>query len=343
MALLLLNEDELRQTINLSEAVAAIEHAFVAAGEGQVTIPGKFSFRLPEVNGKVNVKGAYIQDTSYYVIRIGSRFLNNLQINLPTRSGLIIVFDAATGFPAAVLVDNGYIANVRGGIVGALATRHLANTPINTVTVIGAGRQAFTQLKALLTIERVDLVKVWSPTPIETDAFARRIVEDHNVNITFASSIESAVEEADVLITATPSREPLIRAEWLKPGIHITAAGSNTPDKQELHTDVLHRADIIVVDNYAQCAEMGEFHHGLAAGVITPADVHGELRSLIAGSISGREHPEQITLIDLTGLEWQDTTLATLALDKALFLGLGQRMESGLKQTHVGPRIDNLL
>lgn len=343
MSLLLLNEDELRQLINLPEAVVAIEAAFVAAGEGRITIPGNFTLTLPDVRGTVDVKGTYLQEAPYCVIKIGNKFLDNPSINLPAHSGLITVFDAATGFPVAVLLDNGYLANVRCGIVGALGTQRLANRPFTKVAVIGVGRQAFSQIKALLTIEPVDQVTVWGQTPIEVDAFARRVVEDHNVNITVAASIEAAVTHADVIITATNSQQPIIYAEWLKPGAHITATGSNSPHRQELHPDVLQRAATIIVDNYAQCTRIGEIRHGLASGAITAADIRGELSSLIAGKIPGRQNPEEITLMDLTGLDWQDATVATLAMEKALFLGLGQRLEPGLEQTQVGQRVDNLL
>lgn len=343
MSILLLNEDELRQLINLPEAVSAIEAAFAAAEEGRITIPGNFNLTLPDVHGSVDVKGAYLQETPYYVIKIDNRFSNNPAINLPSNSDLITVFDAATGFPAAVLLDNGYLANVRCGIVGALGTQRLANRPINKVAVIGVGRAAFTQLKVLLTIEPVAQVAVWGPTPLEVDAFARRVVEDHNVNVGLADAVKTAVTNADVIIIATDSRQPIVQADWLKPGAHITAAGNNHPQQQELHPDVLQRADIIVVDNYHQCLQAGEIHQALAADAITPADIRGELGSLIAGKIPGRQTPEQISLVYLSGLDWQDATIATLALEKALFLGVGQRMEPGLEQSQVGQRVDNLL
>lgn len=343
MSLLLINEDELRQLINLPDAVAAIEAAFVAAGEGRITIPGNFHLSLPDVSGTVDVKGAYLQETPYYVINVANKFLDNPSVNLPPRSGLITVFDAATGFPAAVLLDNGYLANVRCGAVGALATRWLANHPIDTVAVIGAGRRAFTQLKVLLTIEPVQQVTVWGQSPVETDAFARRMVEDHNVDIRLAPSIEAAVSSANVLIVANNNQQPPIQAEWLNPGTHITVAGDNHPQRQKLHDNTLQRADVIFVDNFYQCSQVGEIRHALNSGAITPAHIRGEFSSLIAGKTSGRDNPEQITLVDLTGLDWQDATIATLALDKALFLGLGQRLEPGLEQTQVGQRVDNFL
>jgi ornithine cyclodeaminase/alanine dehydrogenase-like protein (mu-crystallin family) len=343
MSLLLLNEDELRQIINYAEALGAIEDSFVALGEGRINIPGSFGMALPDVDGEVAVKGAYLQEAPYFVVQVTNSFANNPSINLPASSGILALFDAATGFPAALMVDNGYINHVRAGVVGALAAKYLANTPFDTVGVIGAGRQAFIQLKVLLTHRSVNLVKVWGRTPLEADSFARRIVEDHDVNITLAASVEEAVRNSDMLISATPSTKPLVEAGWLQPGMHITAVGSNAPNKQEYQAEVLGRADVIIVDDFDRAARLGEVHHGLDAGVITRRSVQGNLSQLMGGEIPGRTGREQITFVDLTGLDWQDMVIATLALDKALFLGLGQRLQHGLELRHLGQRVENLL
>jgi ornithine cyclodeaminase len=339
MTILLLNEDELRQTINLAEAMQAVESAFIAAAEGRFDIPGSFRLTLAEVGGEVHVKGAYLQDAPYYAVRIGNNFRHNPQINLPAQSGLIAVFDAATGFPAAILLDNGYLSIVRAGVVGGLAAKYLAHPTPEKVAIIGTGRQAFIQAKALMVVSRVKEMHVWGLTPLEVDSFARRLVEDHDVIPVIAPTIEEAVRGADLIITATPSREPLLQAEWLKAGAHITAAGSSSPEQQELHPNVLRRAEVIIADNLEYCATRGEIHHALAAQSITRADIQGELGHLLAGHIPGRTSPGQITLADLTGLDWQDAVIATLALDKALFLGLGQRLE----QTNLAERVEGLL
>lgn len=336
MSLLLLNEDELRQTINLSEAVAVIEAAFLASVENKIKSPGSFTLALPEVQGQVMIKSTYLPEAPYYVIKIDNHFKNNPPINLPVNNELIVVFDAATGYPAAILLDNGYLTNVRIGVVGALATEYLANKQARTVTMLGSSGQAYVQLKALVTHRSVERVIVWSPLPHETDGFARRLVEDHDVNVEIAPSTEAAVAETDIIITAIHSPHPILRAEWLKPGVHITAIGGGnaTPDHQ-LHPDVLARADVIVVDSLEHCTDYGEVQHAIASGSITAAKIQGELGSLIQGKLTGRTRSDQITVADLAGLDWQDTVIATLALDKALFLGLGQRLESGLEQTHL--------
>lgn len=330
MSLLVLNEDELRQTVTITEAIDAVEAAFVALAESRMHVPGNFTLDLPDVNGKVEVEGAYLSQAPYYAVRVSSDFHNNLKLDLPIQSGLTAVFDATTGYPVAIMVDNGYLTHLRAGAAGALAARHLANQSLNRVVVVGTGRQAYLQLKSLMAVRNIGLVSVWGRSPMHVDGYARRMVEDHDLNIEIAASLEAAIRQADLIITATSSQQPLIKADWLKPGVHITAVGSNRPYKQELHADVLQRADVIIADKLDQCAAAGEIHHALNAGVITRAKVQGELAELILGQIPGRTHPSQITVADLTGLEVQDTAIATLALEKALFLGLGQRVQSQL-------------
>ena len=329
MPLLLLNEDELRQIVTFAETIEAVEDAFVALREGRMTVPGEFTLNLPDVHGEVQVKGAYLNEAPYYAIKVGSNFHDNPTINLPTQSGLMAVFDAATGFPVAVMIDNGYLTRMRAGAAGALTAKYLANKTINHVAVIGSGNQAYIQIKSLMMVrDIIGTVFVWGRTPVNVDHYARHIVEDHDLNVEIAPSIKAAVNQADVIITATASHQPLIRADWLKPGVHIIAVGSNSPVKQELHLDVLQRTDVIIVDKFDQCATAGEIHHGLKAGVITGEDIQGELGDLILGEIPGRTHSDQITLADLTGLDTQDATVAALALEKALFLGLGQRISN---------------
>ncbi len=343
MPLLLLNEDELRQTITIPEAIDVVEAAFVASAEGRMNIPGGFTLNLPDVNGEVGVKGAYLQETPYYMIRVGSNFRDNPSINLPPKSGLIVIFDAATGFPAAIMIDNGYLTNIIAGAAGSLAAEYLANKKIEHITVIGSGDQAYIQLKSLTHVRPFSSVSVWARSPLDADNYARRIVEDHDLDIQIAPSVEVAVQNADIIITATSSNHPLIQADWLKPGTHITAIGSNSPAKQELHPNVLQRSDVIIVDNFDQCATSGEIHHGLLAGTIGKEAVQGDLGSLVCGKVPGRTHPDQITLADLTGLDSQDAVVARLAMERAIFFGLGQRVEAGIIQRRLNARTENLL
>lgn len=326
MTLLLLTEDEIRQVVTIAEAIEAVERAFVALAEKKMGEAGAFSLHLPQANGAASVKGAYLEETPYYFVQVNNHFAANPARNLPARSGLVAVFESATGAPAAILVDNGYLSGLRAGAAGALAARYLANERLDRVAVIGSGDQAYLQLKALMAVRQVGAVSVWGRSPAQVDSYARRLVEDHDLNMEIAPSIEAAVSRADLVITATASLQPLLRAEWLKPGVHLTAIGSDQPVKQELFPEVLQWADVIIVDSYQQCLARGEVRHAIAAGAITRADVQGELSDLVTGRVTGRTRPDQMTVADLTGLDWQDAAVASLAIEKALFLGLGQQL-----------------
>jgi ornithine cyclodeaminase/alanine dehydrogenase-like protein (mu-crystallin family) len=326
MSLLLLNEDELRQIVTMSEAIDAVKAAFSALAEGRIDLPGDFSLKLPEKKGEVQVQGTYLKKAPYYMVKVSSYFQDNIDLNLPNQSGLTCVFDADTGFPAAIMVDNGYLAMIRCAAAGALAADYLANHQLAHVAVIGSGYPAYMQLKALMTVRTVRSVSVWAPSRISADNYALSMIEEYDVDVNIAPSIEAAVRPADLIITASGSQQPLVKAEWLKPGVHITSVGCNGLVKQELHVDVLARADVIITDRFSQCAAFGEISHGLAAGLISKADVQGELGDLIIGAIPGRTDAGQITLADLTGLDGHDTVVATHALQKAKFLGLGQRV-----------------
>lgn len=329
MPLLVLTEDELRQIITVAETIEAVEAAFTALAQNRINVPGDFTLNLPNVNGQVEAKGIYIDEAPYYVIKINSNFHDNPSINLPSHSGLMTIFDAATGFPAAVMFDNGYLTQMRAGAAGALSIKYLAKEELKRVAVIGSGNQAYAQIKSLKAVRpQIGVVSIWGRTPVKVDNYARHIVEDHDLNVEIAPSVEAAVREADLIITTTASEEPLVQAEWLKPGVHIVAVGSDQPFKQELHPDVLKRADVIIVDKFEQCATCGEIHHAFEAGAISSSDIQGELGELIIGKIPGRTHPNQITVADLTGLDSQDSTVAMLALEKAFYLGLGQHVST---------------
>jgi ornithine cyclodeaminase len=192
-----------------------------------------------------------------------------------------------------------------------------------------------------MAVRTIEAVTIWDHSPLNADNYMRDMIEDHDLDIQIADSVQAAVEQADIIISVTAIQHPLIKADWLKQGVHITAMAS--PAIRELHTDVLQRADVIIVDSLEQATTQGEIYHALKNDTITAEDIQGELGSLVIGKIPGRTRPDQITVADLTGLDSQDTVLATLALEKALFFGLGQRIEVGLGQKGLNLIAESLL
>lgn len=311
-------ESEIKKLIRLKEAIPTVEKALAAFSSGQVILPGVINLDLPESKGEVHVKAAYIKGDETYVIKVASGFYENPGLGLAVGNGLMLVFKAKTGELAAVLFDRGYLTDLRTAAAGGVAANCLAKSKIEKVAVIGSGMQARFQLKALGEVRSFREVAAWSRNPFNVRKYIREMAEIFGeVKFYAAETAEEAVKEADLVITATPSRQPIIRAEWLKPGVHITAIGSDGPDKQELYPEVLLRADRVFCDSVTQCCQLGEVHQALKAGVISESKITGEIGELILGLKPGRQSVDEITIADLTGLGVQDAAIANLFLKQA--------------------------
>jgi len=246
---------------------------------------------------------------------------------LPTGSGMMVIVSARTGIPEAALLDNGYLTDVRTGAAGALAAHHLARKEIETAGVIGSGTQARYQMMGLKQVRDFRRLMIYGIIPDQVEQYADEMAPVLGVEIVKAEDAETVVRSSDVVVTATPSREPYLKAEWLHPGLHITAMGSDSEEKQELHADVLGRADLLVCDSKRECFRLGELHHGLEEGIISQDDEITELGELTSGRKPGRGSDEEITICDLTGVGVQDTAIALLACRKAMEKGLGLQIQ----------------
>jgi ornithine cyclodeaminase len=311
----------IRAAIKEPEALAAAELAFRALAEDRVTLPPPIGLDIPEVEGEVHVKSAYLRGAPIFAVKIASGFYRNLDKGLPTGAGLILVFDAATGFPLALLADNGYLTDLRTAAAGALAARLLAIDRLGTVAVLGSGVQARFQLRALSGVKRWERTVAWSPDRGHLEAYCTEMEAELGLPFVAAQSPEAALLGADLVITVTPSRRPLFDAAALGNHATVIAVGSDGPDKRELPTEVLARADKIVVDKLSQCIALGEVHHAVAEGAVDPTAVHAELGELLVGTKPGREGDELI-ICDLTGVGAQDAAIADVAWAR-LVAGLG--------------------
>jgi ectoine utilization protein EutC len=324
---LVLSEAEIRRLVTLDlGALAAIEDAFTRLASGMADVPPILGLFVPDRRGEVDVKAAYIHGWPSLAVKIASGFYDNAQWGLPSGSGLMVVLSTRTGYPQAVLLDNGYLTEVRTALAGATAAKHLAPERVRTVGVIGAGTQGRYQVRALQLVRSFERVLVYDQSPAAADAYVREMPEvlarDTPVAVA-PTDAETLVRESDVVITCTPSHEPIVRAAWLHVGMHITAMGADVAEKQELESECLRRADRLACDLKAQCFARGEFHHALAAGVL-PADVAvTELGELTSGRAAGRLRADAISVCALTGVGVQDTAIALLAFDRAARAGLG--------------------
>jgi ectoine utilization protein EutC len=308
-----IDEAALRAAITPAVAVRTIREAFRADGEGRTHVPAVINLAIPAHHGEFHVKSAYIEGVPGVAVKIASGFFDNPAKGLPSGSGLMVVFSAETGLPQALLLDNGFLTDIRTGAAGAVAAESLAPASIATVGMLGTGVQARYQIRCLREVRSFSQIVAWSPTRAHLDAYCEEMRAD-GFDARAAATPQAVCAQADVIITATPSRQPLIQAGWLRPGHHVTALGADSPGKQELEAACLARADLLVADRLTQCASFGELRHALDAGVMRADRVHAELGEIVAGRKPGRTHADQITIADLTGVGFQDTAIASRAL-----------------------------
>jgi len=309
----IIEEAALRSAITPEIAVDTIREAFRADAEGRAHVPSVINLEVPRHRGEFHVKTALIEGVPHVAVKIASGFYDNPAKGLPSGSGLMAVFDAATGLPVALLLDNGFLTDIRTGAAGAVAAEALAPTAFETVGVLGSGLQARHQIRCLRCVRTFSRIVAWSPDPAHLDAYVREMrAEGYDARA--AADPHTVCREADVVVTATPARAPLIDAAWLRAGHHITALGADSPGKQELDAGCLVRADRLVVDRLTQCAAFGELRHALDAGLFRADRVHAELGEIVAGLKPGRTAADQITIADLTGVGFQDTAIASKAI-----------------------------
>ncbi len=321
-----LSEQDVRAAVDYASLVAVVERAFADLARGAAQLPPVMSFGFPDANGEAHVKGAYLGGAPYYVVKVAAGFYANPALGLPVGAGLVLAFSAATGRPEALLLDNGCLTDMRTGAAGAVAAKYLARDRLAKVAVIGAGVQARCQLRALRCVRTLPPVSVWSRNQDRAAELAKEMSAELDAEVRAARSIEDAVAAAGLVITATASQAPLVRGDWLSAGTHVTAVGADMPAKRELDAAVLERADVLVADSLAQCLEAGELHHAVDEGVISAADVAGELGDLVLGRIAGRASADQVTVCDLTGVGVQDAAVAGLVLEHAAAHGIGREL-----------------
>jgi ornithine cyclodeaminase len=312
-------EDELREAVRIDDtAFAAVENAFSCLQQGEVNMPPIMHIAADDKNGDIDVKSAYVKGMPYIAIKIASGFYDNPSRGLPTGSAMMVLLDAETGFCEAVLLDNGYLTDLRTGLAGAVAAKYLAPSVVDTVGVIGTGVQARYQVECLALQRKFSKVVVWGRSADKAQSYAAEMANKHGFDVEVAASPDEVVQKSQVVITVTASDRPLVSAEALHEGLHITAAGSDFPGKQEVAAEVLTRADLLVCDRLAQCRANGEIQHLVVADELPAGLDIVELGELTTGRRSGRQSDKEITVCDLTGTGVQDTAIANLAYRAAL-------------------------
>jgi len=288
------------------DLLSAIETGFVAYSQNRAVVPPVGELILDK--GEVHIKYGYIKKEKYYVVKIASGFYGNPSMGLPSGDGLMLLFWQETGRLEAVLLDEGYLTDTRTAIAGAIAARQLAPRLVERIGIAGTGVQARLQLHHLAKIVECRRVLVWGRGKKQLESCREDMVDD-GFEVETTTDAGELLQRCNLVVTTTPSTKPLLSCDGLRPGTHITAVGSDTPDKQELDSAILARADVVVADSLSQCRERGEIHKALDAGTIKDEDVI-ELGDVISGRVDGRTSDDQVTVADLTGVAVQDIKIA---------------------------------
>jgi ectoine utilization protein EutC len=323
----ILTESELRRAVRLDlSAVEIVEQAFAALGTGKAIMPPILSMAIPEANGEVDVKTAFIPGFDGFAIKVSPGFFDNPKLGLPSLNGLMILFSARTGIVEAVLLDNGYLTDVRTAAAGAVAAKHLAPESVETAGVMGTGAQARLQIEAAHLVRPFRRVLVWGRDMEKADAAAQDIAARLGIEAFAEADPARLVAESQLVMTTTPAEKPILKAEWLHPGLHITAMGSDQEKKNEIDPKALAAADLYVADRASQCETLGELRSAIAAG-LWKGGKPVELGEIVNGK-PGRTSEDQVTLCDLTCTGAQDTAIATFSLVEAKKAGAGNVIES---------------
>lgn len=310
------NLDQIKEVLKNIDSIGAIEEGFVSYSKGEVVVPPVGEMLFDDPPGEVHIKYGHIIGGEYYVIKIASGFYENVKLNLPTGTGLMLVFKQKTGKLAGILLDEAYLTQVRTAAAGAIVAKYLAPKNIDRIGIFGAGVQGRMQLEYLKPIVDCRDAIVWGITPEELGAY-KKDMEAIGFSIQTTQKAEDVASTCNLIVTATPSKTPLLKSKQIRTGTHITAMGSDTPEKNELEPGILRKADIVVADSISQSRSRGEISVALKAGLIEEQNLI-ELGNVIMNEHLRRSSDEQVTVADLTGVAVQDIQIAKAVYEKLI-------------------------
>ncbi len=323
MEVLWLAQDEVKSVMDMHSDMQVVERAFRQHGLGRVQMPPKSYLYYTAYNGDLRTMPAYLEEENITGVKIVNVHPGNPDRGLPTVMALIILISPETGAPVAIM-DGTYLTDIRTGAAGGIAAKYLARKDSKVIGLVGTGNQAKTQLEALFEVFDPELVKITSRTKESCEQFIREMADITPCEIRYEEKIEE-VCNCDILVTTTPTRKPIVKAQWIKEGTHINAIGADAVGKEELDPELLIRSKI-VVDDIVQALHSGEVNVPLSKHYISENDIHAQLGEVITGLKPGRTSEEEITIFDSTGLAIQDVASAHLVYVRAVSKKLGRQV-----------------
>jgi ornithine cyclodeaminase len=312
----ILTRHQINQILPTIDLVPEIENGFLAYSKGKAIIPPIGEMILDK--GEVHIKYGYLKNGENYVIKIASGFYDGPGSGQMVSNGMMLLFSQHSGQPLCALLDEGHLTNIRTAIAGAIVAKYLAPGKVHKIGIVGAGTQARLQLSYLKNAVNCKEVLVWGISTEECQSYKTKM-EKEGYLVETTDDVEKIQNQCNLIVTTTPSNTPLLDVMHLKKGTHITAVGSDTPEKQELDPGILKRADLLVADSIEQCMKRGEIFKALASGFIEKSKLV-ELGQIISGEVAGRKSEKQVTVADLTGVAVQDLAIASAVYRASLSL-----------------------
>lgn len=311
---LTITRKQIEMAVTYPEIIHAMEQAFYSYSQGKSIVPPVGNLLLDKAGGEVHIKSGFIKDDDYYVVKIASHFKSNRERGIPPGNGVMLLFCQKTGKLVALLHDEGYLTDLRTAAAGALAAKLLAPKEIKAIGIVGTGRQAMLQLLLLKEVTECREVIVYGRSKERVKEFISSS-ELKGFNIHPSGSLKHLAASCNLIVTTTSADKPLIMAEDVREGTHITGVGADSPGKQELDPALFKRAAVIAVDSKSQCFQFGDTAHALQSKMIREEDVV-EIGDILADSTLGRKSERDITIADLTGVAVQDMAAAKLVYQK---------------------------
>lgn len=331
-----LKMEETKQVLKMQDVISTIEEVYRAQSAGDAAIWPLITEVFEEDKAEMDIKSGWLKTAGIYGLKSVSWFEDNDKAGLPALMGTILIFDAKTGAPLGI-VDGSHITGIRTGAAGAIGAKLLARKDAKNLLIVGAGHVATFQAAAtLLSFPQLEKVMIYDGLDFgNAQRFAGGLrdtlkkdfaMEDVKASFEAVEDIAKATAESDIIITVTPSREPIIKKEWVKPGTHFSCIGSDMSGKEEIDPEIFAGAKVFV-DDIKQCIEVGEIEIPIKKGILKEEDITGIIGDVITGKASGRDSDDQITVFDATGTALLDLLTGMLALKEADKAGLGQAIE----------------
>jgi ornithine cyclodeaminase len=308
--------EEIKRLIDVPQLIHEIENGFVLYSEDRVVVPPVGFLHFEQPPGDVHIKYGYVTGDDFYVLKMASGFYKNPELGLPVSDGLLLVFSQQTGELKLILLDECWLTDMRTAAAGAVAAKHLAAESIHNIGIVGTGVQARMQLEMLREVIDCRSCFVWGRDANKvqnmiTDLQASEAIQAWGLDLKAATDIDQLVAQCNLIVTTTSAKEPLIRADQVQKGTHITAMGSDDHGKQELAAALLAKADLVIADSISQCVDHGECCHAVKENLIEESSIL-ELGNVIKNPDTGRTSEDQITVADLTGVAIQDIQIAKM-------------------------------